>query len=96
MWHGDTFDLPEAARAVARTALGPQAYTLGPHVCVQFHPEVDASVVGGWMDHDPTDFLEAGLSVDDVLAETARREDEARRRAAALVDRFLERSTDPR
>jgi hypothetical protein len=41
------------------------------------------------MDHDPSDFVEAGLSVGDVLAETARREREAGARAAALVDAFL-------
>jgi GMP synthase-like glutamine amidotransferase len=89
MWHSDTFDLPAGAREVAQTELGPQAFTAGPHVCVQFHPEVDAAVVAAWMDHDPSDFVQAGLSVGDVLAETARREREAEARAAALVDAFL-------
>lgn len=95
MWHSDTFDLPPGAREVARTALGPQAYTVGPHVCVQFHPEVDARVVSAWMDHDPSDFIDAGLSVDAVLAETGRREREARSRAATLVDGFLGLPSSP-
>jgi GMP synthase-like glutamine amidotransferase len=89
MWHSDTFDLPDGARELARTPLGPQAFTLGPHLCVQFHPEVDANVVSDWLDHDPSDFLRDGVSPDAVIAETARREREARMRAAVLVDGFL-------
>lgn len=92
MWHSDTFELPDGAREVARTALGPQAYVLGPHVCVQFHPEVDAEIVGSWFGHDPSDLVRAGLSLDGVLAETREREPEARARASTLVDRFLDRN----
>jgi GMP synthase-like glutamine amidotransferase len=90
MWHSDTFDLPDGAREVARTTLGPQAFTRGRSVCVQFHPEADAAVVGGWMDHDDSDFRAAGIAPGDVLEETRRRENEARMRAHGLVDGFLE------
>lgn len=95
MWHSDTFDLPEGADEVARTALGPQAYVLGPHVCVQFHPEADHTIVRAWLEHDDADFVRAGRSTAEVLEETARREPEARARAAALVDAFLERAGVP-
>jgi GMP synthase-like glutamine amidotransferase len=96
MWHSDRFDLPDGARELARTeANGPQAYTFGPHLCVQFHPEADAGIVSGWVAHDAKDFEAAGLSPDAVLAETATREPDARRRAAALVDAFLERAGVP-
>jgi GMP synthase-like glutamine amidotransferase len=95
MWHSDTFDLPPGSVEVARTPLGPQAFVLGPHLCVQFHPEVDGDVVASWMDMDPSDFLAAGIALADVLAETREREAEARARAGALVDRFLERARVP-
>jgi GMP synthase-like glutamine amidotransferase len=91
MWHGDTFDLPPGASAVASTQVGVQAYTMGRHLCVQFHPEVTADLVAEWMSHDDSDFRQAGLDPVEVLEETQRREPEARNRAAALVDRFLAR-----
>lgn len=96
MWHSDRFDLPEGATELARTdANGPQAYAFGAHLCVQFHPEADAGIVSAWVGHDAADFDRTGAPRDAVLAETERREGEARRRAAALVDVFLERAGVP-
>lgn len=92
MWRSDTFDLPERATLVAQTPLGPQAFAMGPHLCVQFHPEVDADVVASWMDADPSDLIAAGIEPRDVLVETRGRETAARARAHALVDRFMERA----
>jgi len=89
MWHGDTFDLPEGAISVAWTDVGVQAYTFGPHMCVQFHPEATTEIVAAWLEHDDGDIRRAGLDPADLLAETRRREPETRARAAALVDRFL-------
>jgi GMP synthase-like glutamine amidotransferase len=95
MWHSDTFDLPADATEIARTELGHQAFAMGPHLCVQFHPEATPDVVRAWLGHDDSDFVDAALSPDAVLDETRRREAEARGRAAALVDRFLERARVP-
>jgi GMP synthase-like glutamine amidotransferase len=94
MWHGDTFDLPGGATTVAWTDVGVQAYTMGPHVCVQFHPEATPEILAAWLDHDDEDIRRAGLDPSDLLAETRRREPEARARAAALVDRFLQGAQD--
>jgi GMP synthase-like glutamine amidotransferase len=96
MWHSDRFDLPDGATELARTEMsGPQAYAFGLHLCVQFHPEADAGIVSAWVRHDARAFADAGLSTRAVLAETADREGDARRRAAALVDVFLERAGVP-
>jgi GMP synthase-like glutamine amidotransferase len=96
MWHSDRFDLPKGATELARTgANGPQAYAFGPHLCVQFHPEASEGIVAAWVGHDQADFGVAGLSPDAVLTETAEREPEARRRASALVDVFLQRRGVP-
>ena len=89
MWHGDTFDLPAGANTVAWTDVGVQAYTMGPHLCVQFHPEATAAILAAWLEHDDADFRIAGLDAADVLAQTRQREAETRMRAAALVERFL-------
>ncbi|MGZ8629630.1 MAG: type 1 glutamine amidotransferase [Actinomycetota bacterium] len=89
MWHGDTFGPPEGATVIARTAAGPQAYALGPHLLVQFHPEATADIVEAWLAYDDADFLRAGMDPADTVATMRAREAEARGRAAALVDRFL-------
>jgi len=89
MWHGDTFGPPGEATLVARTEAGPQAYTLGPHLLVQFHPEATADIVSAWLDYDDADFHEAGIDPEATLAELRRNEDDARARADAFLDRFL-------
>jgi len=89
MWHGDTFGPPGEATVVARTEAGPQAYTLGPHLLVQFHPEATADIVSAWLDYDDADFHEAGIDPEATLAELRRNEDDARARADAFLDRFL-------
>ncbi|MGZ4155434.1 MAG: type 1 glutamine amidotransferase, partial [Actinomycetota bacterium] len=90
MWHGDTFDLPPGATALARTPVGVQAFTMGPHLCVQFHPEVTPELVAAWMGHDDGDFRRAGIDPQDVIDETRRRVSETRARATGLVGRFLD------
>ncbi len=50
MWHQDQFTVPPGAVALARTDVCVQAFVLGPHTGVQFHPEVTAEIVGPWID----------------------------------------------
>ena len=89
MWHGDTFEVPEGAEVIARTAAGPQAYTYGPHLLVQFHPEATAEIVAAWLDYDDTDFLTAGVDPVATLETLRANEEAARLRAAGLVERLL-------
>jgi GMP synthase (glutamine-hydrolysing) len=49
-WHGDVFDLPEGATALARSALTElQAFRLGCAWGVLFHPEADVALVERWL-----------------------------------------------
>jgi GMP synthase (glutamine-hydrolysing) len=50
-WHGDTFDLPEGATRLARSALYEnQAFRWGRNVyALQFHFEVNAAMVSEWL-----------------------------------------------
>lgn len=89
MWHGDTFDLPPGATVIATTPVGVQAFTTGPHLCVQFHPEATPEMIQDWLSHSDADFRRSGIDPADVLEESRRREPEAKARASALVDRFL-------
>jgi GMP synthase-like glutamine amidotransferase len=89
MWHGDTFGPPDGATVVARTEAGPQAFTLGPHLLVQFHPEATAEIVSAWLAYDDADFRVAGIDPEATLAELRANQEEARARADAMLDRFL-------
>jgi GMP synthase-like glutamine amidotransferase len=89
MWHSDVFTLPPGARLLADTDSGPQAYTYGKSLLVQFHPEVSPGLLQDWCNIDASDFERLGVSVEDVRAETERRSQEARERARRLFDAFL-------
>ena len=89
-FHGDRCVLPSTARLLARNAVGVQAFTIGPHLGVQFHPEVDAAQLRRWIDHGGREaVLNAGKDPDALLTETARLEPVARTRAQELVDAYL-------
>lgn len=93
MWHGDTFGPPEGATVIARTGAGPQAYTIGPHLLVQFHPEATAGIVESWLAYDDADFRVAGVDPVETVEALRKGEDDARTQARVLVERFLGRST---
>jgi GMP synthase-like glutamine amidotransferase len=46
--HGDVFTVPPGATELARSASGPQAFRSGPHLGLQFHPEVDEAIGMDW------------------------------------------------
>jgi GMP synthase-like glutamine amidotransferase len=47
-WHYDTIELPAGAELLAQNSSGPQAFRHGPHLGVQFHPEVTPQIVRTW------------------------------------------------
>ncbi len=48
-WHRDAFDLPRAATELAAGDACLQAFTIGPHAGVQFHPEATEPIVASWL-----------------------------------------------
>src|SRR5215472_14762416 len=85
-FHGDQCHLPSQARLLARNALGVQAFALGRHLAVQFHPEVDVAQLRGWLDAGGrAEAKRAGVDPDRFLADTAAEEPAARDRAQRLV-----------
>jgi GMP synthase-like glutamine amidotransferase len=89
MWHSDTFTLPPGARELARTPVGPQAFALGPHLCVQFHPEITPGILDAWIEHDDEDFRRNGVDPESVLEQTRAELGRARVRARELLNRVL-------
>src|SRR5215218_7888135 len=48
-WHGDTYDLSLNAKILAYSDLYPQAFRIGSAVGIQFHLEVDKSLIERWI-----------------------------------------------
>jgi GMP synthase-like glutamine amidotransferase len=90
-WHYDTFTAPPGARLIAHSAAGPQAYTIGRSLGVQFHPEVTVDIVGDWVGDGLDQLGRAGLDPERLLAETRDLDAGNRERAWHLFDAFIER-----
>jgi GMP synthase-like glutamine amidotransferase len=89
-FHGDRCLLPAAATEIARNDTGVQAFRLGRHLAVQFHPEVDGPQLKRWLDAGgDQDAARLGLDPSQFLADTIRAEPAAAQRAARLVDAAL-------
>ncbi len=94
--HFDSFIPPPQAVEIARTPESSQAFTCGPHLGVQFHPEITSEILARWATAWESLYPEriARLSVDlaALQAETERREEQTRDEAFRLFDAFYDRA----
>ena len=89
-FHGDRCLPPTGATILASNEAGVQAFAIGRHLAVQFHPEVDAAQLRAWLDSGArAEATAAGVDPDEFLAKTVAEEPAAKKRAAALVDTAL-------
>ena len=88
-WHFDTFDVPPGARLLARSDVGPQAFRLGPHLGLQFHPEVTEAIMREWVEVYPHELREVGVDPDALLAETCAVVATSHAHAAGLLEDYL-------
>ena len=84
-WHLDAITLPPGAVELARSPRALQAYRIGRHLGVQFHPEVTAEIWNGWASREPEVVTPHVGDPDTFAAEVIRREDELRSRVFALL-----------
>ena len=90
-FHGDRCLLPDGATVLARNDAAVQAFTIGRHLAVQFHPEVDGPQLKRWLDSmDTREARSVGVDPDQFLADTIREEPAARARADRLVAAALD------
>jgi GMP synthase-like glutamine amidotransferase len=91
-YHYDRWTLPGEVTDVARNAAASQAFVADRALGVQFHPELTAAMLEGWLANGGTaDLRRAGLDPEVLLHHTREIEADARRRAHDLVDAFLDR-----
>jgi GMP synthase-like glutamine amidotransferase len=90
-WHFDTFTPPPGAELIAHTPSGPQAFTIGRSLGVQFHPEVTPEIVQGWITSSGDELEGEGVDPDRLLQETRRRAGDSSAAAGRLFDAFLHR-----
>jgi len=85
-FHGDRCLPPATATVLARNDSGVQAFRLGRHLAVQFHPEVDGPQLKRWLDAGADrDAERLGIDPAQFLAATVREEPAAAQRADRLV-----------
>lgn len=89
-WHFERFSTPRGATELARTAEASQAFRLGPHLGVQFHPEATVDIVAGWARADADRLAALGIDDGAALLTAPRALSEAAEAAAfRLFDAFL-------
>ena len=96
-FHFDTFTAPPDAEVLATTPRCQQAFRLGRHLGVQFHPEVTPAEVETWIASwtgTPIEerFTELGIHAEDLRRETAQRAEESRVASWRLFDDFAARA----
>jgi GMP synthase-like glutamine amidotransferase len=88
-WHRDCFTVPPGAELLARSPVCAQAFRRGPHLGVQFHPEVTPAIALDWGVHYPASVAEGSTTLAAVRAGGEAHAAGARVRAYALFDAFL-------
>lgn len=84
-WHGDTFDLPEGAELLASTdQYQNQAFRYGSLRAVQFHPEVDQTILRSWHVLQSAIAPDATPTLDELLQDIEVRSN----RASQIFDAF--------
>jgi len=85
-FHEDHCVPPAGATVLARNDAAVQAFRIGRHLAVQFHPEVDGPQLKRWLDSlGEREAVAAGTDPDQFLADTIREEPASRVRADRLV-----------
>jgi GMP synthase-like glutamine amidotransferase len=80
-YHQDAMlQVPEGAVVLASTPACPvQGYRLGDRAwATQFHPEVDAEILGSWFGDDAEPLRKAGTDPETIMSDMAARETEMR------------------
>jgi GMP synthase-like glutamine amidotransferase len=91
-FHDDAFTLPPGGQALASNDVGLQAFAHGPHLGVQFHPEITpaafAAWVGSWEESGVAEVLAAEVDLPALRADLVARSAATEDACHDLVTRF--------
>jgi GMP synthase-like glutamine amidotransferase len=90
-WHFDTFTPPPGANLIADSPVGPQAFTIGNSLGLQFHPEVTTDIMDAWVKVYRHELDQEGVDPDRLLERTYELASRSRAAAWRLFDGFLAR-----
>lgn len=93
-FHYDAFTLPPGAEELARNHVGVQAFRYGPHLGVQFHPEITPEVFASWVaawTPKVRAAIETEIDLGALTAEIAIRAEASAAACRDLVARFTQR-----
>jgi GMP synthase-like glutamine amidotransferase len=89
-FHYDSWTVPPGAKEIARNSAASQAFSHGRSLAVQFHPELTASTLEGWLrEGGRKQVNDDGQDADALLAHTRAEEGVAEQRTIALLNAFL-------
>ncbi len=90
-FHYDRWQLPPGAHEIARNSVASQAFILRRNLAVQFHPELTAAGLRGWLELGGSAKVAADGQDPEVLYQhTLAEGEDAATRTHALVDAFLD------
>jgi GMP synthase-like glutamine amidotransferase len=90
-WHYDRWQVPPGAREIARNSVSSQAFVLRKNLAVQFHPELTAAGLHGWLENGGRALVEKDGQDPAILYQhTLAEGEDGAGRAHALVDAFLD------
>jgi GMP synthase-like glutamine amidotransferase len=84
-WHEDVLTVPPLAYELASTVAGPQAFCIGRHLGVQFHPEVTPGLLARWVEAADRGRIPAGA---ELVTAARQRAQAAAAAASRLFDGF--------
>ena len=83
-YHMEVLVLPDGASRLAHDHAGPAAFAAGPHIGVQFHPEVTSDMLDAWARMDTE--LPTGVTPEELATQSRQHAARAREAAFDLFD----------
>jgi GMP synthase (glutamine-hydrolysing) len=90
LWHEDHVALPPGAQLLATSDICLAAFSAGPHLGVQFHPEVSPHLLAAWIEQQRTSEHADAEALERLAAGIEEYGERSSENAAGLVDRFLQ------
>ena len=89
-FHYDCWQVPPGAEEIARNPIASQAFIYGRSLAVQFHPELNAAALKGWLDWGGAKKVsQDGQDPQILMAQTVAEDGASKQRTFDLVDAYL-------